>query len=201
MDINFLPGSKVAYIDNLVDEHICDELFELVRWTHDKGINSLLINKNPNEDFLLIDDKTTEESHNSFWENKNTYIEDLPYSYQMRAYEISKASNKAMELYLNVTENPVKTFRTIALDVVHIWKEQDSLEEHLDCFDFGIVYYLNDSSDWTGGDLYFPTLGQTLTPIKNRLLIIPNDVPHSVGSITSGLRGSMTHFVPLQTRD
>lgn len=197
MDINFLPGTKIAYIDNLVPESTCDSLFELVSWIDLKDVNYSPVSAASNDDLLLITSDISAEEYNSIWQKRNIYTEDLPDTYLAKTFEISTAANEAMALYLELAHGESKPFREIALDVIHVWKKDDGLDEHMDCFDFGLVYYLNSPTDWEGGTLYFPELDQTLTPVKNRLLIIPSDVPHLVTPITAGIRANMTHFVPL----
>lgn len=199
MDINFLPGTKIAYIDNLVPESICDSLFELVKWIDSKNVEYTPLSPTSSDDHILLDEHVTKEEHDSYWLRKNIYTEDLPDTYLDITFKISNAANEAMKLYLELLHGERKLFRRIAFDVIHIWRKDDSLDEHMDCFDFGLVYYLNSPNNWDGGTLYFPELDITLTPVKNRLLIIPSDIPHLVTPITAGIRANMTHFVPLDS--
>jgi hypothetical protein len=58
----------------------------------------------------------------------------------------------------------------------------------------GFVIYLND--DFDGGEVYYPTLGISIKPIKNSLVIHPGTIEylHGVTDVTNGVRFNLAFF-------
>lgn len=63
----------------------------------------------------------------------------------------------------------------------------------------GLVIYLND--DFSGGELQYPNLGISHSPVAKSLVIHPatDDYIHLVAEVTDGVRYSMTSFVTSDT--
>lgn len=58
----------------------------------------------------------------------------------------------------------------------------------------GFVIYLND--DFDGGEVFYPTLGISIKPIKNSLVIHPGTIEylHGVTDVTRGIRFNLAFF-------
>jgi predicted 2-oxoglutarate/Fe(II)-dependent dioxygenase YbiX len=61
---------------------------------------------------------------------------------------------------------------------------------------YGVVLYLSDPSEYTGGELFYTKLNKTLSPAKGSIIIHPGDeeYSHTVKTVKSGLRLNVSLF-------
>jgi hypothetical protein len=197
MDIKFIGETQIAIVDDLVDVTVCDALSEMSKWCKAQGL--VFRGELDTDDHIVVEDGTNSpprEDDDTFWLDKNTPISELPQYYQDLARIVSDRSTEAVDAYFALIGQTLP-YREINLDVIHIFFAGEELEWHMDCFDYSLVFYLNDRTEWEGGDLYYPELDIKLSPVKNRLVIQPSRIPHLVTKITGGLRTTMTTFIPI----
>ena len=200
MRVYLLEDTKIGVADNVFDGEKLKDLYDLTLWAdendlrlHDLGEDDML---SPYHD--EADEPATEESKIDEWGKRNLSIDRYPKYYRRVSDELSGAICKLFEDYMELIGVGRDTeYREIYMDVLHSIKKSDFIDEHFDCFDYGIVFYVGATEDYTGGDLYFPDVDITLPMVPNRLLIIPSDINHKVNAVEGGTRVSMTTFVPI----
>jgi hypothetical protein len=199
MAISLLGDTKIGIIDDVFPIDKVMEFYELVTWAAEHGFK---LTHTEGEDFALVEegkeDQTMDDHYNE-WDHRNYAIHMYPSHYRVLSDELSNVVAGLFEEYLDIVGVGRDTpYRTISFDVIHLIKPSDGIDEHIDCFDYGLVFYIGASEDYSGGDLYFPDLGVTLPMVPNRLIIIPAHLRHGVHKVESGIRVSMTTFVPLK---
>jgi hypothetical protein len=58
---------------------------------------------------------------------------------------------------------------------------------------YGVVVYINDN--FTGGEIYYPSLNMSYTPVPGDLLIHGARIRHGVAEVTSGIRYAYASFL------
>lgn len=203
MEIQVLTPEGIVGIDNAVELEDLDYIEDLIYWAikHDIQLNRAM------ED----DSSMTEENHPyDFWAIKNFSLDLYP---KIFTKFVENINIKVREIFLDYLEflgidRSIETnLKTVNLEAltVHRASDEESLGDHVDCFDYGLVLYVNDPSDYEGGLFQVTETGQTLTPVKNRLLIVPSNIMHRVTHTTKGVRMVLTSFVAIgegsQTRE
>jgi predicted 2-oxoglutarate/Fe(II)-dependent dioxygenase YbiX len=112
---------------------------------------------------------------------------------------------RARDIVLNSFNNGVKDFYLTPIHNVHAIYPPFYMTEHYDSHMadvmYGIVIYLTDPSEYTGGELYYTKLNKTLSPAKGSIVIHPGDeeYTHGVKEVKSGLRLNASMFaMPLK---
>jgi hypothetical protein len=197
MKISYIGDTKIAVVDNVFSHEKVGDLYELATWAQKNGFKLTDVE---GEDFALTEEGMgvqTPEDHYNEWERRNYTVDLYPSYYKRICMELSAKVTEIFDDYLDeVGIGRDKPYREIQLDVIHIIKAPDTITEHIDCFDYGLVFYLGASEDYSGGDLYFTELDITMPMVPNRLVIIPAHLRHRVNIVESGMRISMTTFIP-----
>jgi len=203
MNLTFLPGTEIAIIDDLCPQEVVDDIYELLSWAE---ANKFQLNYVEHDDLSMMpsDGMEPEEiegdtkKHYNVWGQRNFNIGLYPSRYKKLTEEVmSKAANKAFNAYGEALGLDFSDHRPISLDAYHVLKDGDAISRHVDCFDYGIVYYVGQTADTEGGDLWFIESDIKLPFKANRMLIIPADLEHEVLPVTAGKRFSSTDFVPV----
>lgn len=200
--IYLLRDTKIGVADNVFSEEDLAELFELATWA---AANGFKLTDSGGEDFALTEDghdRPSLDTHYDEWGPRNYTIDLYPSHYIKILDRLSGLVAELFKEYLDLEEVGIgreSPHRDIRFDVIHVIKPPDSINEHIDCFDYGLVFYIGATEDYTGGDLYFTELDITVPMVPNRLLIVPSNLRHRVNPVESGLRVSTTTFVPFGT--
>jgi len=200
MNLTFLPGTEIGIIDDLCPQEAVDDIYELLSWAE---ANKIQLNYVEYDDMSMMskDDPKAEgdiEEHYNIWGSRNFNIGLYPKRYKKLAQEVlSEAANKAFKMYGDALGLDFTEHRPISLDAFHVLKDGDAITRHIDCFDYGIVYYVDQTEDTEGGDLWFIESDIKLPFKANRMLIIPANLEHEVLPVTAGKRFSSTDFVPV----
>ena len=196
MKLEVLEKNLVGIFDDVLDPVDCEDLYELAVWAqrHDVQLNGV------EDDDLSMEAEPNYENHENEWKKRNFSIDMYTSPYVRIAQRLYDASKVALEQYF-LEVHPNKRFEVdygYDFNVLHLLPKGDKIDEHLDCYEYGLVFYAGTSEDYSEGELHFNNEGIVLPPVTNRLLIIPSDVPHEVYPIGSGVRVSMTSFVPVK---
>lgn len=194
MELSFLENTGVCIVDGILSEEELAEIYELISWADKHGFQLSY----STDDQSMLDNILDSEDHISFWDKRNYSIELYPKRYQYIAQEVLSANaDLAFSKYLEAIGRGGEEFRPINLTTFHMLKGGDTIDAHIDCFDYGIVFYVGQSEDIEGGDLHF-VKDDIYLPFKaNRMLIIPSNIEHEVTEVVSGKRVSSTDFVPV----
>lgn len=198
MNLSLLPGTEVGIVDDLCKPKDVAELYEFLLWA---DTNKFQLNTANDDDQSMMDEQLSKEekgSHIDNWALRNYSLELYPSRYEgIVRLEVEAKANKAFVEYLRLFGREEEAFRPITLTTFHVLKGGDEIEAHIDCFEFGIVYYLNQTEDTQGGDLRFIDQDIYLPFKANRMLIIPSNIEHEVTPVLQGRRFSSTDFVPM----
>lgn len=198
MEIQFLTPEGIAAIDNLVDDSDIQDVADLINWAIDHDIQ---LNMAHLDDLSMEPEENREDSETKdFWARRNFSLELYPRLYKRISDRITDKAKEGFREYLEtvgIDRNVESNMDLFQLSVVHVYREGDSLGKHVDCFDYGIVLYINDPSEYTGGDFKVTETGQTLKPVRNRMLIVPSNIMHEVEAVTSGARMVFSGFIAI----
>lgn len=194
MEIQVLTPEGIVGIDNAVGLEDLDYIEDLIHWAIEHNIQL---------NHAMEDDSSMTEKENhpyNFWAIKNFSLDLYPKVFLSITKNIeARVKNLFLEYleFAGIDRNTETNLEVMQLDVVtvHRASEEESLGDHVDCFDYGLVLYVNDASDYEGGLFQVTETGQTLTPVKNRLLIVPSNIMHRVTPTTKGVRMVLTSFV------
>lgn len=197
MKLKVLEKNLVGIFDDVLDPVDCEDLYELAVWaqSHDVQLNRI------EEDDLSMEAEPDYETHENEWKKRNFSIDMYTSPYVRIAQRLYDASKVALQQYF-LEVHPSREFEVdydrYDFSVLHLLPKGDKIDKHLDCYEYGLVFYIGTSEDYSEGELHFNNEGIVMPPVNNRLLIIPSDVPHEVYPIGSGIRVSMTTFVPVK---
>lgn len=198
MAIQFLTPEGIAAVDDAVDAQDLQDIADLVHWAiqHDVQLNMAA------EDDLSMDsgEHLDDSEIKDFWTQKNFSLHMYPEIYRQISDRITEATKEGFKDYLEavgIDREIESNLLKYQLSTVHVYRPGDYLGQHIDCFDYGIVLYINDPSEYTGGDFKVTGTGQKLTPVKNRMLIVPSDILHEVEDIVSGVRMVFSGFIAI----
>lgn len=203
MNLTFLPGTEIGIVDDLCPTEPLEDLYEMLMWADKNGFQ---LNHVDDDDMSMmpVDDMEPEEveddveKHYNIWGTRNYNIDLYPSHYKRIAEQvISEAANKAFKMYGEALGLDFSEHRPVSFDAYHVLKGGDAISSHVDCFDYGVVFYLNQTEDTEGGDLVFLEDNISLPFKANRMLIIPSNIEHEVTPVLTGKRFSSTDFVPV----
>jgi hypothetical protein len=132
--------------------------------------------------------------------HSNNWYEDKVYQMEEMAESYKKASELLLpELYIVPS---IMILITKPGDEMFVHTDSPEEDQHVDSpdpfetchiVDYGIVIYYG---DWTGGDVFYPDLGISVSPRPGDLLIHKSRNPysHGVRKIESGVRGAQSLF-------
>lgn len=200
MEIEFLNGTKVAVIRNLLSKEDSITL-------HNYAVEvkkAEVLGGREHEDiygeqtFIQLDDNLTRDVSGltDFWGTKNVHTRLAPLHIRNIVKEVGEVSASALTLYLKAIDNPKQNFRTsdLTYDPIHVYTAGHTFSNHVDCHEFALVFYVSDPSEFSGGDLVYD-VGPRVTPTRGTLVIAPSDMPHEVLEVTDGWRCSLTAFL------
>jgi hypothetical protein len=211
MDIEFLEGTKVAIADNILSDEDCiilrDYAIETkLKETEESRKNLPDIGQSSKGSFLQLDKdiEYTLDDLVDFWGSKNVFTYFAPPEVSDVVTRLKKSCVKAFSQYLKDI-NHTKTdcdIDDMQFQAIHVYSAGHKFETHIDCFEFALVFYMSDPSEFEGGDLIYEA-GPRITPARGRLVMSPSEMPHEVLEVTSGYRCSMTTFLfmPRTPRD
>jgi len=197
MDFTILEGPNVGIFDNFLDPTDCKDLYNLAFWSKKHNFQLNLVDK---DDLSMEQDpgKDRQEEHANEWRARNFSLDLYPNVYRRISERLYKKSFEAVDEYMSkIYPSSVFNIEHYEFNTLHYLPKGDKISKHLDCYDYGLVFYAGFSRNYSGGDLYFNDHDITLKPVANRMLMIPSDVMHEVLPIESGYRVSMTTFVPV----
>ena len=196
MEIQVLTPEGIVGIDNAVSLEDLDFIEDLIYWAikHDVQLNR-----------AMEDDSSMTEKENhpyNFWAIKNFSLDLYPKVFSSITQNIEARVRNLFLEYLEfsgIDRNIETNLEVMQLDAVTVHRDTDeeTLGDHIDCFDYGLVLYINDVSDYEGGLFQVSETKQTIAPVKNRLLIVPSDIMHRVTPTTKGIRMVLTSFVAI----
>lgn len=198
MEIQVLTPEGIVAVDNIVDDADIQDIADLIYWAieHDMQLNLAHM-----DDLSMEPEEDRKDSETKdLWARRNFSLELYPRLYKRISDRITNKAKEAFREYLEtvgIDRNVESNMDLFQLSVVHVYKDGDNLKEHVDCFDYGIVLYVNDPSEYTGGNFKVTETGQTLTPVRNRMLIVPSDIMHEVENVTSGVRMVFSGFIAI----
>lgn len=184
MNLSFVPNTKVCLVEDVLSEEHCKLLIEAINQKRAAGIK-----------FEFPD--TMEDSGKSFWEDKNTYINDLIDFDKKILDDMELRKSEAFKEYLRQLED-TGDYELQPFAAAHTWVEGNEMYAHVDQYDgdsnirHGLVMYLN--SDINGGEIYYPDYELQIKPKTGLLVIHPGDIVHGVKKVQSGTRYNMTGF-------
>lgn len=201
MDIEFIEGSPVAVIDGLMSEEDCKILYDFAISEKQKAQGGYDSSDYSSEDFLHL--KIDGDGYDlgqlvEFWGSKNVFAhtaEDV--HIRELVVELNQISTEALKLYLDELNPYSKDFNENDLHYgpIHVYTPGHKFETHVDCFEYALVFYLNDSSEFEGGELVYDGIATKILQKPGRIVIAPSNMPHQVLEVTKGIRCSMTTFL------
>lgn len=179
----FIDGTEIFYQENFLSEDEMAFFYAQLEQYKDK-LEEL------QEAGSLIS-TTYSESHNR---DLLVYPQDSP----MPIFDYINVRVK--QLILDNFNNGVDDFHLNPIYHVHALYPPFYLQEHYDSHVssniYGVVIYLSDPSEYTGGELYYTKLDKTLIPAKGSIVIHPGheEYTHTVKEVKSGLRLNTSMF-------
>lgn len=197
MNFRFLENTKIGIFDSVSDGGN-NHIGELIQWSRSNNIQL----QEDAIDYYEHDLNLKPEDRKKYadtWNARNYEIDKYPNLYNAVHAEIVLKIRKLFNYYLSsIGEESYSDESPIELSTLHLMKEGDRLDRHFDLKDYGLVYYIQSWGNFSGGELYFSDINESLAPVSDRLVIIPSNMEHEVLPITSGFRLSATAFVSLK---
>jgi len=134
-----------------------------------------------------------------FWGSKNVHTKLGPKPIQDLVEKLQSNLIPVIEEYLAQIDNPKKFVDpgAVKFDPIHVYSAGHSFNNHVDCHEFALVFYVSDPSEFVGGDLVYDA-GPRVTPSRGVVVIAPSNMPHEVLEVTDGFRCSLTNFFSAQ---
>lgn len=179
----FIDDTKIFYQEDFLSEEELAFFYEQIEQHRDK-LNSLMKSDSVGES------KYTES------ENKDFLI--YPQNEPMPIFDDIRI--RVRDIILHKFNNGVKDFLLNPIYNVHAIYPPFYMKEHYDSHMadvmYGVVIYLSDPSEYTGGELHYTKLNKTLSPAKGSIVIHPGDeeYTHAVKEVKSGLRLNASMF-------
>jgi hypothetical protein len=132
----------------------------------------------------------------NFWGSKNVFTHSASPEIREIVDRLNSNCVDILSQYLEKIDDPKKNFErsSVAFSPIHVYVEGHKFDLHEDCFDYALVFYLNNSDEYSGGELVYLD-GPIIRPIAGSLVISPSLWKHEVIEVTSGIRCSMTTFL------
>jgi hypothetical protein len=203
MELKFLDNTKIAVASGILSEDECVVLHNYAVETKAKENKEARlkledIGQHSETSFLNLDnDKEYDlELLSDFWGAKNVFTEFAPQEILDLVTKLKQNCATVFSEYLKAIDYPRTrcTPGDMQFQAIHVYSEGHSFTNHVDCFEFAVVFYMSDPSEFTGGDLIYDA-GPRITPSRGTIVIAPSDMPHEVLEVTSGYRCSMTTFL------
>lgn len=142
-----------------------------------------------------------EHNHPNNWYADKTYeLEDLAYSYKKVSELLLPELYVVPSIAMLITQTGDEMF--VHTDSPEHEEDVDSPDHFETCHivDYGVVMYYG---EWTGGDVFYPKLGLSVSPKAGDLLIHKSRHPydHGVKPIESGVRGAQSLFAVTAEND
>lgn len=203
MELKFIDDTKVAIVEGVLSEEECVIL-------HDYAVNMKLkessdraevpdVGQYKSDSFINLDEGVLDydlEELTNFWGSKNVFAQFAPVQIQDLVQKLKYANQPILSEYLKQIDNPKKNFipEAISYDPIHVYSKGHLFDNHVDCHEFALVFYVSNPDQFTGGDLVYDA-GPRITPTRGTLVIAPSEMPHEVLEVTSGFRCSLTTFL------
>lgn len=203
MELKFIGDTKVAVIEDVLSDEECIFLhnYAVQMKSQESADRSEVpdVGQYNSEAFMELDKGRLDydlEALTDFWGSKNIFTQFAPAHVRDLVQKLNYANQPILSEYLKQIDNPKKNFipESIAYDPIHVYSEGHVFDNHVDCHEFALVFYLSDPSEFTGGDLLYDA-GPRITPSRGTLVLAPSDMPHEVLEVTSGYRCSLTTFL------
>lgn len=184
MKLSFVPNTKVCLVEDVFSLEDCKTLIAAIDEKRSAGVK-----------FEFPD--SMEDSGKNFWEDKNTYINDLENFNNKILEDMEARKAEAFKEYL-ATLDDTGDYELQPFAAAHTWVEGAEMYAHVDQYDgdsnirHGLVMYLNE--DMEGGEIYYPDYDLEIKPKAGLLVIHPGDIVHGVRPIRKGVRYNMTGF-------
>lgn len=205
MNLNLLSGTKIANIGNILSEEDADTLHKYAVEVKLSGLSQENLAASDPQEFQPdpYDDNFDPEVVRDFWNDINVYIPLAPQNIQDIVKKLQMSVAAAFDLYLDQVEESKYSYNLedLGLYAIHVYRDGQRLDLHQDCHDYAFVVYLTDPKDYSGGELVYSELDISHVPTKCSLLIAPSELTHEVLPVTSGVRCSLTAFIPVTPRD
>lgn len=132
----------------------------------------------------------------NFWGSKNVFTHDASPEIREIVDKLVANAEPLLSEYLQEIDDYKKNFKAsdIGFSPIHVYTPGHKFDLHEDCFDYALVFYLNDSSEYTGGELVYQD-GPSISPVRGSMVISPSPWLHEVVEVTDGIRCSMTTFL------
>jgi hypothetical protein len=200
MELEFLNGTKVAVIRNLISDQDSATLHNYA--VEIKKAETLETREYQDiydeKSFIQLDDSLDIDlaKLKSSWGAKNVHTRFGPDYIKDIVEKVKEVSASALTFYLKAIDNPKQNFRHLDLnyDPIHAYSAGHALDNHVDLHEFALVFYVSDPSEFFGGDLVYDA-GPRVTPTRGTLVIAPSGMPHQVLEVTDGWRCSLTTFL------
>lgn len=203
MELNFLDETKIAVATGILSDEECITLHNYAVETKNKENEDARakledIGQHSKTSFLNLDsDKDYDvNSLSDFWGSKNVFTDFAPQEILDLVAKLKKNCAEVFSEYLKAISYHRTTCEPVDMQfqAIHVYSEGHSFNNHVDCFEFAVVFYMSDPSEFVGGDLVYDA-GPRITPSRGTIVIAPSDMPHEVLEVTSGYRCSMTTFL------
>ena len=184
MNLTFIPGTPICLVEGVFSEEDCAAFIRTIDADHAAGV-------------LFEFPEGTASSTIDFWEDKNTYIDELTDFDKKILERMEKTKAEAFAEYLTALGD-TGDYTLSIFAAAHRWVLGTKMYEHIDQYDgdstvrHGLVMYLNEDMD--GGEIYYPDYDVQIKPKPGLLVIHPGNVLHGVRPITRGVRYNMTGF-------
>jgi hypothetical protein len=200
MELEFLNGTKVAVIRNLISDEDSITLHNYA--VEAKKAETLQTREHQDiygeKNFIQLDNNLVRDvtALKDFWGTKNVHTQFAPDHIIDLVEKVKEVSISALTLYLEAIDNPKRNFHplSVSYDPIHVYSIGHTFNNHVDCHEFALVFYVSDPSEFSGGDLVYDA-GPRVTPTRGTLVIAPSDMPHEVLEVTDGWRCSLTTFL------
>jgi hypothetical protein len=202
MNFEFFDGTRIAVTNGILTDEECAIL-------HDYAVETKLAETEESrakmeEDsqygesaFIQLDHTITRDVGRlrDFWGSKNVHTKLGPKHIQDIIGKLQDNLIPVIEEYLTLIDNPKKFVDpgAIKFDPIHVYSAGHSFNNHVDCHEFALVFYVSNPDQFVGGDLVYDA-GPRVTPSRGTLVISPSDMPHEVYEVTDGFRCSLTNF-------
>lgn len=202
MDIKFIGDTKVAVTGGLLTDEECIEL-------HEYAVATKLAETKESREQMARDSQYGDSAYiqldadvphdpgllADFWGSKNVHTKLGPQRIQNLIKKLQKNMIPVIEEYLRQIDNPKKFVDpgAIKFDPIHVYSAGHSFNNHVDCHEFALVYYVSNPDQFVGGDLVYD-IGPRITPTRGTLVLSPSHLPHEVLEVTDGYRCSLTTF-------
>ena len=204
MNLSFVESTGICIVDDFASPEDCAHLIKYVEWAKKRT--------HPDDRSFYPDPPAAETSIEDYWLGKTVILNDIPPFYEDILDSINLNVRAVASRYIKQINNKDLSeyyFGDDLKTLTHYKKNSPGMGYHYDdgasihplekyhipqnYVEFGIVLYL--SSNFEGGELFYPDLNFTIQPKTGTLVLHPANVLHGVKEITSGDRYVMTTFI------